>query len=238
MSDVSFGVPAGARVGPLGFLAESLASLRNRRLVVPVILVAILLTATNIVLARHLPVDGAPLPAAFAVAAAVRLLGLLLVAVAILRVLGASPRPLWKPDGAFWLYGATILAGLGVAIAVRLVVGDGGPLRDALAGLIVNLVTAPFAAWFAAIAIERPLAWRAGRWLTRFGDWLAPLLLWSILILLPLGQLHAAIDLFLIGGSAGDYFWPLALADGPLSVLLFLFGLALAATAYRHVARG
>lgn len=238
MSDISYGVPVAARTGLLGFLAEALARLADRRLIAPATILVILLTATNIVIARNLPVGGAPLPMPFAIAAAARLVALLVFAVSVLRILAGSPRPAWKPDGAFWLYGATILFGFGVAIAARLLLrADGDPLRDAAAGLVVNFVSAPFAAWFAAIAVERPLAWRAGRWMRAFGCWLPALLLWSILILLPLGQLHAGIDRFLIGGSAGQWFWPLALGDGPLSTLLFFLSLAFAATAYRHVAR-
>ena len=39
-------------------------------------------------------------------------------------------------------------------------------------------------------------------------------------------------------GGVGDWFWPLALVDGPLSAVLVLLGLALASAAYRRVARG
>jgi hypothetical protein len=241
MTDARLGVPVTARGGgALGFLAETVASLANRRLVVPVLLLTTLLTVTNIVIARNVPVDAA-IPIPFIAAAAARMLGLVAIAVAILRVLGGSSRPLWMPDGAFWLYGLTILVGIGVAVAARLLVGEYGdrsdPLRALVGDLIVNAVTVPLAAWFAAMAIERPLAWQADRWLRGFGSWLLPLLLWSLLILLPLGRLHAAIDRILVAG-ASEYFWPLALFDGPLSVVLALLGLALAATAYRHVARG
>lgn len=241
MTDARFGVPVAARTGPLGFLAESLVSLANRRLIIPVALLTLLVTATNIVLARNLPAAESGIPAAFLIAAAVRMLGLVTLAVAVLRILGGSPRPVWRPDGAFWLYGATIMFGLGIQIGGLAVVDAlgavGDPLRSVLSGIVVILVTAPLAAWFAAIAIEHPLAWRAGPWLRRFGDWLLPILLWSLLILLPLGELHTAIAVRFVAG-AGAWFWPLALVDGPLSVVPTLLGLALAATAYRHVARG
>ncbi len=238
MSDISYGVPVAGRTGVLGFLAEALASLADRRLIVPTAILIVLLTATNIVLARNLPVPGGPPPVAFAIVGAVRVLCLLVFAVALLRILTASPRRPWTPDGAFWFYGLTILFGIGVTVVARKLLGaDGDPLRDAAAGLAVSVVTAPFAAWFAAIAVERPLAWRPGPWMRAFGAWLPALLIWSVLIVLPLGQLHAGIDRFLIGGSAGQWFWPLALGDGPLSAILFLLVLALAATAYRHVAR-
>lgn len=237
MSDISYGVPVVARTGVLGFLAEAVASLVDRRLIAPAAILVVLLTATNIVLIRNLPVPGGSPPIAFVIAAAVRLLGLLVFAVAFLRILTGSLRRPWMPDGGFWAYGLTILVGLGLAVAARRLIGeDGDPLRDAAAGLAVNFVTAPFAAWFVALAVERPLAWRPRRWMRSFGTWLPALLLWSVLIVLPLGQLHAGIDRFLVSGTAGGWFWPLALADGPLSAILFL-GLAFAATAYRHVAR-
>ena len=238
MADISYGVPVAARTGLLGFLAEAVSSLANRRLIAPAAIFVVLLTATNILIARNLPVEGAALPIPFAIAAAARLVALLVFAVAFLRILAGSSRPPWKPDSAFWLYGVAVLFGFGIAIAARLVLrADGDPMRDAAAGLVVNFVSAPFAAWFAAIAVERPLAWRPGPWMREFRAWLPALLLWSILILLPLGQLHAGIDRFLIGGSVGQWFWPLALGDGPLSALLFLLSLAFGATAYRHVAR-
>ena len=223
--------------GPVGFLVETLASLRRPGLILPVLLLTVLLTASNILLLRNLPV-GSEVSWQFVAAALLRIFGLFVLAVAILRVLNDSPRSPWTPDGAFGLYGATLLFGFGVTIAIGAVAGPRGESWiGALTGLAVILVSAPFAAWFTAIAVERPLAWRAGRWLRGFARWLAPLILWSVLIVLPLGQLHAAIDMFLLAG-AGDWFWPLALFDGPLSVVLALLGLALASTAYRHVARG
>jgi len=238
MADIGYGVPVAARTGLLGFLAEAISSLANRRLIAPAAILVVLLTVTNIVLARNLPVPGGPPPIAFAIAAALRVLALLVFSVAFFRILTGSTRRPWKPDGAFWLYGLTIPFAFGAAfVALKVVGGDGDQLRDAAAGLIVSVFTAPFAAWFAAIAVERRLAWRPGPWMRAFGTWLPPLLIWSILIVLPLGQLHAGIARFLIGASVGQWFWPLALGDGPLSAVVFLLGLAFGATAYRHVAR-
>jgi hypothetical protein len=238
MTDVRLGVPVAARGGgPLGFLAETLASLVNRRLIAPAVILVLLLTASNIVLARTMPAAGGPLPPAFLVAGIVRLFGLIAIAVAILRVLGDSPRRPWLPDGGLWLFALTIFATIAIAVAARQVAGsETDPVRGFLGGVIVNLVTAPLAAWFAATAIERPLAWRAGPWLRGFGSWLLPLFLWSVLILVPLGQVHIALAMLLIDDS-GLYFWPIAILDGPLSAVPALLGLALGATAYRHVAR-
>ena len=54
--------------GVLAFLGESLASLRRRRLAVPVALLSVLLTASNIVILQNLPVTGEPPQTAFAAA--------------------------------------------------------------------------------------------------------------------------------------------------------------------------
>lgn len=237
MTDTRAPAAPAAAGGFLAFLVDALASLRKPGLLLPVLLLTVLLTASNILLLRNLP-EGGAVSAQFVGAALLRIVGLFVLAVAILRVLNDSARPAWRPDGAFWLYGLTLLVGLGVTIAVGAAAGPrSGSWVGVLTGFAVIVVSAPFAAWFTAIAVERPLAWRAGRWVRDFGRWLPPLVLWSLLIVLPLGQLHAAIDMFLLGG-AGDWFWPLALFDGPLSVVMAVFGLALASTAYRHVARG
>ena len=238
MTDTRAIAPAAAGEGLAGFFAEAVASLWTRRLLLPAAALVLLLTATNIVLALHIPAPGDPVPWQFAAAGLLRLLGLFVAAVAVLRLLNGSPRPAWRPDGSTALYGATILFGLGVTLAAMRLIGD---RSDAVTGLLigaaVSATTAPLAAWFTAIAVERPLAWRPARWLRGFGRWLPHLVFWSLLVVVPLGQLHAGIDTFLVAG-AGRWFWPLALLDGPLSALLALLGLALAGTAYRRVARG
>ena len=229
--------PDGAGGGLVPFLAETIMSLARRRLIVPALLLTLLLTGTNIVLARWFPAEGEAASWQFAAAGLTRLVGLFVLAVAILRALNDSPRPLWRPDAGFWLYGATVLAGLGLTVAATMPFGARDDAwTDLVVGILVALASAPFSAWFTAIAVERPLAWRAGPWLRGFSHWLPHLLFWSLLLLVPLGRLHAAAAPLLIEG--GPWFWPLALADGPLSVLLALIALALASTAYRHVARG
>lgn len=220
-----------------GFLAAALAPLADRALIFPVLLMAALLTVANIILASSRPDTGSEL-LLFEAVALVRAVGLLLLFVALLRILNRSPRPRWRPDGAFALYCLTFLFGLGLTLGLTRLLGDRAD--PAAAGMIVgagvSVVTAPLAPWFVAIAVERPLAWRAGPWLRDFGRWLVPLLLWSLILIVPLGQLHATVDGLLIDG-AGPWFWPLALLDGPLSVLLALLGIGLASAAYRSVAR-
>jgi hypothetical protein len=224
--------------GVLGFLRETLGSLRKSRLLVPALLLTVLLTVSNIVILRNAPPQGEVPPLAFVIAAIVRVAGLLLLAVTILRVLTDSRRRLYMPDGAFWLYVLTGIAGFAVSAALGVVAGDRtDPIVGAVVGLATIAISAPFAAWFTAIAVERPLALNPAPWMRGMSRWLAPLLLWSVLVALPLGQLHAAIDYYLIRG-AGDNFWPLMLFDGPLSAVLTIFTCALAVTAYRRVARG
>ena len=223
--------------GPFGFLREAVTSLRTRRLLLPAVFLAVVLTGSNIVILLNMPVKGQTLPLPFVASAIVRVLGLVAGAVASLRILNSSPRPPWRPDGAFWLYALTLMLGIAAgAVAGILVGGEEDPVAGVAVGILVTIVTAPFAPWFAAIAVERPLAWRPGPWLRRFGAWLPSLLLWSLVILTPLAELHGALDKWLIEG-AGRYFWPVALFDGLLSVLLALIGLALASVAYRRVAR-
>ena len=223
--------------GFTGFLAEAVRPLLSRPLLVPALALLVLLTVSNIVILFNLPAKGQLPPWPFLAAALARIAGLLLAAVAVLRLLTGSARPAWRPDGAFWLYGLTLLLGLAVTAAAAAATGGGRGLgATALRSVLVTLVSAPFAVWFTAIAVERPLAWRPAPNLRDFGRWLPPLLLWSLLLTTPLGILHARFDLWLLDG-AGRWFWPVALVDGPLSAALVLIGLALAAAAYRRVAQ-
>jgi hypothetical protein len=223
--------------GLVGFLREALAPVFRRPLLVPLLLLVVVLTASNIVILLNLPEKGRMPSAAFLAAAIVRVGGLLVVAVAILRRLTASPRPAWRPDAGFWLY---VLSFLFIVALTALLGFAAGNRPDTASGVLVNavasLVTAPFAAWFAAMAVARPLAWRPAPWLRAWWSWLPHYLVWTLLLIVPLGALHAAIDGRLVTG-AGPWFWPLALVDGPLSVLVAAGGLALAAQSYRRVAR-
>ncbi|MEA3016843.1 MAG: hypothetical protein QOI38_1565 [Sphingomonadales bacterium] len=239
MTDARSGAALPARAdGFFAFLAGALAALADRALLLPVLLLTLLLTLANIVLAGSLPETRSELLLFEAVALA-RVIGLLLLFVAMLRIVNRSLRSPWRPDAGLALYGLTFLFGVGLTLGLARLLGGG--VDPAAAGVIVgagvSIVTAPLTAWFVAIAVERPLAWRAGPWLRGFGTWLPPLLLWSLILIVPLGQLHATIDGMLVE-SAGLWFWPLALADGLLGVLLALLGLGLASAAYRSVARG
>lgn len=198
----------------------------------------VLLTFSNIVVLQNMPAEGAAPPPAFLLAAFIRVAGLLLLAVALLRMLTASPRRPWVPDGGFWLYVLTFAAGAAASIFARLVIGDRTELANLiLSNLLVTLILSPLVVWFVALAVEKPLAWRPGPWLRGFGAWLPPLLVWTLLLVTPMGVLHAWIDMRLVAGVGGA-FWPLALFDGVLSTAMALVGLALNAAAYRRVAQG
>ena len=148
----------------LAFLREAVTSLLSRRMLVPALLLTLLLTATNIVIVRNLPAPGATaLSPLFVVAAIARVGGLLVFIVAIIRILAASPRPPWMPDGAFWL---SVLAGI-LVFAVSALIGSltgdrTGALSFAISNALSTLVIAPLAPWLMALAAEKPLAWRAG----------------------------------------------------------------------------
>jgi hypothetical protein len=205
-------------------------------MMLPVLLLAVLLTATNIVLARNVPPDGRPPALPFILAGFVRIAGLLVLAVAILRMLAGSDRSPWKPDGAFWLYVVTLPVSIAVSVAAVALLGQRtDPAGLLLRGVLVAVLLAPFAAWFAALAVARPLALDPRPWLRGLDRWLPSYLVWALLLVAPLAALHAWLDEWLVRG-AGDLFWPIALFDGPLSVVVALLGFGLGAAAYRRVA--
>jgi hypothetical protein len=225
------------RPGLVTFLTAALRPLLSRRLLLPALLLLVLLTVSNIVILLNRPMPGQMPTWPFLVAAVVRIGGLLAAAVAVLRLLTGSGRPALRPDGAFWLYAVTLLLAILVTVAIEAATGGSrSPAAAVLRGVLVTVATAPFAVWFAAIAVERPLAWRPAPWFRDFGRWLPQLLLWGLLLTAPLAIAHALLDDWLLAG-AGKWFWPVALFDGPLSTILLLVSLALAAEAYRRVAR-
>ena len=228
---------ARASGGLFGFVRAALAPVFTARMAVPILLLVVLLTASNILIARSVPPEGTQPGAMFAIAAFVRIAGLLFLAVAILRLLNASPRRTWLPDAGFWLYALTFFVVVGLTAAARILLGVESELVEfLLVNAVVTVLTAPLAAWFVALAVERPVPWSPGRWVRALPLWLPQFVFWALLVTVPLGALHAAIDLRLVQG-AGDAFWPLALIDGPLSAVIALAGLALGSEAYRRVAR-
>lgn len=224
--------------GGSAFLSRACKSLLDPRLRLPAALLLVVLTCSNIIVLFNLPEEGARPSLAFLAAAFVRVGGLLVLAVAILRILTGSERHPWRPDGAFFLYAASLIVTFGVAALITALAGDPDALSTiVLRNVLLTAFLAPFAPWIVGIAAAVPLGWNPARFLRGFGRWLPPLLAWTLLLVTPMGILHALIDLHLLKG-AGAWFWPLSLFDGALSAVLALLGLALNAEAYRRVARG
>jgi hypothetical protein len=219
-----------------GFLGDSLGRIRDSRWLPIALLLFVFLGGTNAALALLKPAPEAPPGTLFAVAALVRLVAAVAIAVAALRIAAGSPRRPWMPDGAFWLY---FLLGLpGIAVAAFLAwLGRDLPLLERILMMefgAIALLT-PFAVWFVAIAVERPLA--VVPRFRRIGGWLPALLLWSLLLVAPLASLHAWLSQQMLDSVGTGDFWPLAMADAATTAVLVLLGLALRLTAYR-VAQG
>jgi len=211
----------------------------NRRELVPAaITLLLLLTFSNVVVLQNMPAKGSVPPVPFLIAAFIRIVGLLLIAVAILRVLTGSERRRWLPDGGFWLYVLTFVAGVAATALARLAFGDGIDVLNLLvSNVAVTLILSPFVVWFVALAVAKPLAWRPAPWLRDLGRWWPMAVFWTLLLVTPMAVLHAWIDVRLAKG-VGEHFWPLALFDGALSTAMALIGLGINAAAYRRVAEG
>ena len=225
--------------GPLEFLREALAQLRDPRWRVMAVLFLLFLGGTNALLAVMKPGAGEAPGAAFALAGLVRLAALVSISVAALRIATDSPRPRWKPDAAWWLF--LVLGLMSVAVAGACVwLGRGLPVlpRLLLADLAAILLLVPFSAWFVAAAVERPLAWSPAPGLRRTGRWLGPMLLWSLLLAAPLALAHAWLSLELVAAAGTRAFLPLAATDALVSSIYVLLVLALRTIAYRRVAQG
>jgi hypothetical protein len=174
----------------------------------------------------------------FILAAIVRVGGLLVFTVGLIRLLAASPRPVWMPDGAFWLSALATILSISASVLIDRLTGDrSDALGFVISGALFMLIVAPLAPWLMALAAEKPLAWRPGPWLRNMQAWLLQLVFWSLLLLTPLSFMHAEIDTAVLEGRIGGWFWPAMLFDGPLSAVIALLGLGLNAAAYRRVAR-
>ena len=222
----------------IAFVKEAFAGLATRRLLLPALLLAMLMAAAKLALMWSLPSARHPDHQPYLLAFMLMVLATLALVVAILRILNKSARPLWQPDSSLWLYSAAFIVSASVALLVDMAVVGG--LNDQLSGLaggaLDTALRAPFAAWFVAIAVERPLAWRPGPWFRRLRMWLPSFLLWSLLIVVPLRQIQLMLNwTYLVAGT--NWFWPAALPDGLLGAAIELVSLALASVAYRRVAR-
>lgn len=200
------------------------------------ILLAILLTVTNIVIMNEALGGESRTSPAFIMAALVRLFGIFLFMVALMRCAVSSPRAMFMPDGAFWASVLLIIVGMIVAVVLRMLLPEG---TDALVVLaVVNLgaiLLLPLVVWKVALATARPLAFNPLPWLRGFSQWLLPLLVGHLLFVLPIALLHGYIDIGLLQGTIERSLW-LDIVDGTLSCVIMLMSFGLMITAYRRVA--
>lgn len=223
--------------GLAAFLSQTVRRLLDPKMRLPAGLLLAILTFSNIVILLNVQEGGAVPSYAFLAAAFVRVGGILVLGVAILRILADSERYPWRPDDAFWLYAASLIVTFGVAALLGDLVGSPDKFANiVLRNVLLTLVLAPFAPWIVGIAAATPLGWDPARFLRDFRRWLPPLLAWTLLLVTPMGILHAVIDLHLLEGAT-EWFWPLVMFDGALSTLLALISLGLNVEAYRRVAR-
>ncbi|HEX2762614.1 MAG TPA: hypothetical protein VHM92_02045 [Allosphingosinicella sp.] len=201
-------------------------------------LLFLFLGGTNAVLALLRPEAGEKPGLHFAVAGLIRVLALIAISVAALRIATASPRRTWMPDAGFWAYLLMGLAGLAAAFVGALLGAPyGNAVRIPVTEVVGAAVGALLAVWGVALAVERPLALSPAPRFRNLAAWLPHLLLWSLLLVVPIACLHAWLSLRLVQLSGSGSFWPLALADALASSLLVLLMLALQLAAYRRVAR-
>jgi hypothetical protein len=221
------------------YFRRSRDELRNRKWLFVAVALFVSLGGTNAALALSQPADSDAARAVFAASAILRVLALFWIGVAALRRATGSRRGAWLPDGGFWLYSLLSLLGLaGPVLAGVLSLGLPVPARIAVMQLAAVLILLPIAPWQVAAAVERPLAWSPGPWVTRLGAWLGPLALLSLLTTFPLAWLHAWLSEWLLAMPERAGFVGLALADGLVTTLLVVWTLALQLTAYRRVAQG
>jgi hypothetical protein len=225
-------------MGGVEFLRGALRQLVDPRWLGPAILFFLFLGGTNAALALLKPAAGAKPGALFALMALVRVVALVSISVAALREAADTTRKPWRPDAGFWLCFLLLLATL-VALPIGFLVSRGVPGDPgiALRELVSEVLLVPLGPWIVAAAVERPAAWSPMPWLKRFGVWSLPLLLWSLILLVPLATAHAFLSLGMIDTAWRRGFWPAALADALVTTLLVLLGLALRLAAYRRVAR-
>jgi hypothetical protein len=221
----------------IAFAREAFDSLATRRLLVPALALALLLIAGKIALLSNLPTTANPDHLPYLLFFLLLMLGSMAFSVAILRILNGSIRPPWQPDSSLWLYGLAVIVMITVDVIADFLVGGRNDLPGGLAAAAFSTaVGAPLSPGLVAIAGEGSLEWRPAPWLRSIRQWLPPLLLWGLLIVAPLNQLHLMINQkYLVGG--GEWFWPAAFFDGALGAAIALTAFALASTAYRRVAR-
>src|SRR3546814_2010300 len=114
----------------------------------PAGLLLVILTLSNIVILFNIPEAGAVPSYAFLAAAFVRIGGILVLSVAILRILAPGGRYPWQPDGAFWLYALSLIASFGIASLVSGLIDSPETLSGiVLRNILLTVALAPLAPW-------------------------------------------------------------------------------------------
>src|SRR3546814_20201630 len=94
----------------------------------PAGLLLVILTLSNIVILFNIPEAGAVPSYAFLAAAFVRIGGILVLSVAILRILAPGGRYPWQPAVAFWLSALSLFATFVLASLVTVLIDSPAPL--------------------------------------------------------------------------------------------------------------
>jgi hypothetical protein len=219
------------------FLKEAVGSLSTPGLWPPILLIAVLQPATNILILSNLPTQANPDHAPYVGAFVASLVGHAALALAMLRILNGSPRPAWRPDSSAWAYGLALLGTVAVGLFADWIIGPPSAILPAIAaGIVFSAMIVPLSPWLVAIAVERPLAWRPAPWFGRLRAWLPALLLWNFLILVPANALYRiGFGAWLDKGGQDE--WLFYIVDGLVTAARISFALALASVAYRRVAR-
>jgi hypothetical protein len=221
-----------------GFLSSAMAQLMDSRWRGIALLLFVFMGTTNALLALYKPEAGHTPGPVFALIGLVRVLALISISVAALRIATASPRRTWAPDGGFWTYLAMLVVGIAWAVlGARIGASFGDAGRILGTEIFTSTLGALLAVWGVALAVERPLALDPAPRFRGLGVWFPPVLLWSLLLVVPLACLHAYLSMELVRLGGEGPFWALALTDALASTLLVLFVLSLHLIAYRRVAR-
>jgi hypothetical protein len=218
------------------FLKEAVGSLFVPGLKLPFLLAIALHAGTTLLIVISLPTRQDPGHGPYLAAFATFVVVHAVLALAILRLLNASPRPAWKPDWSAGTYGLIVLGSVAVGLFADWVVPPTAILSALANEIVSTAIIVPLAPWFVAVAVECPLAWRPGPWFARLRAWLPALLLWNFLILVPADAAYRIGfgGWMEQGGTENWLFYPL---DGFITAARTFLALALASVAYRRVAR-
>jgi hypothetical protein len=158
------------------------------------------------------------------------------MAASLLRRASASPRAPWRTDGSLLLY---IALHAGIAAVEWLwapLFEDWSMYGTILISAALPLLFAlPLAPWLVAVAVERPLAVSPWPFLSQADAWFPPLLMLTMILILPLAlaQIWTYTALFGPGRDAVQF----ALVNSALATLSAMLSLALALVTYRSVAQ-